>query len=325
MDIYYLHNSGFAIEIGGNLFIIDYCQGSFGKPWTMPAPNSPAQYAGVAVLASHSHGDHFTPEILSWRRERPDIEYVLSEDIRPAAEKAIAKAGAADVAGDAAGAAGAAGTTGVSGAAIGAAGGTAGCAVGATGNSTGSTVGAVDAAGGTAGAASTVGAAGATGRSTGGTAGAAPRIAYLSPGDATTAAGAAIKAYGSTDLGVSFHIEAEGGASIFHAGDLNFWHWADESTAAEVGEAKAAFLRELALIKAGVRRIDVAFFPADPRLRTDYWRGAAMFCEAMRPTYFIPMHFSGAFAHPQEFYGELAYCTSAIKIDREMQRLRISV
>ncbi len=36
-----------------------------------------------------------------------------------------------------------------------------------------------------------------------------------------------IRAYGSTDLGVSFYVEAEG-KRFFHAGDLNDWHWNQE-------------------------------------------------------------------------------------------------
>ena len=40
-----------------------------------------------------------------------------------------------------------------------------------------------------------------------------------------------IKAYGSTDVGISFLLHTEG-KRIFHAGDLNNWHWMDESTEA---------------------------------------------------------------------------------------------
>ena len=46
-----------------------------------------------------------------------------------------------------------------------------------------------------------------------------------------------IKAFGSTDSGISFLIEAEG-KRLFHAGDLNNWHWKDESTPEEVAEAE---------------------------------------------------------------------------------------
>ena len=39
-----------------------------------------------------------------------------------------------------------------------------------------------------------------------------------------------VKAYGSTDAGVSFLVTTSGGRKIFHAGDLNDWHWQDDSS-----------------------------------------------------------------------------------------------
>lgn len=41
-----------------------------------------------------------------------------------------------------------------------------------------------------------------------------------------------VRAFGSTDVGVSFLLETEG-LKIFHAGDLNNWHWMDECAEAE--------------------------------------------------------------------------------------------
>ena len=42
-----------------------------------------------------------------------------------------------------------------------------------------------------------------------------------------------VKAFESTDLGVSFLVDLCG-VHIFHAGDLNFWHWREESTIKEI-------------------------------------------------------------------------------------------
>ena len=39
--------------------------------------------------------------------------------------------------------------------------------------------------------------------------------------------GVKIKAFGSTDIGISFLVSVDG-VDIFHAGDLNWWHWWDE-------------------------------------------------------------------------------------------------
>ena len=37
-----------------------------------------------------------------------------------------------------------------------------------------------------------------------------------------------VKAYGSTDIGISFLVKVDG-LTIFHAGDLNWWHWKEDS------------------------------------------------------------------------------------------------
>lgn len=47
-----------------------------------------------------------------------------------------------------------------------------------------------------------------------------------------------VKAFGSTDAGVSFMVETDG-KKVFHAGDLNNWHWEDESTPQEVKRWRA--------------------------------------------------------------------------------------
>jgi len=99
-----------------------------------------------------------------------------------------------------------------------------------------------------------------------------------------------VKAYGSTDIGGSFFIKA-GDKTIFHAGDLNNWHWKEESTKEEVEEAEAYFKRELDSISSEVKHIDLAMFPVDPRLDKDYMQGAQQFVSAIQVDYFSPMHF----------------------------------
>ena len=62
----------------------------------------------------------------------------------------------------------------------------------------------------------------------------------LRKGDELSLFGVEITAYGSTDEGVSFLISVEG-KQIFHAGDLNFWHWAGESTPEEVAQTPSSY------------------------------------------------------------------------------------
>lgn len=99
-----------------------------------------------------------------------------------------------------------------------------------------------------------------------------------------------IKAYGSTDVGISFLLHIEG-KHIFHAGDLNNWHWREESTEQEVEEAEKAFFREVSVLAKDVDFLDLAMFPVDPRLGADYMSGAKQFIDRIPVRKFVPMHF----------------------------------
>ena len=99
-----------------------------------------------------------------------------------------------------------------------------------------------------------------------------------------------LKAFGSTDEGVSFYIEAAG-KKIFHAGDLNNWHWNEESTPEEASECENAYLKELAVVAREVKNLDLAMFPLDIRLGSGYKRGAEQFLDAIKVKLFAPMHF----------------------------------
>lgn len=103
-----------------------------------------------------------------------------------------------------------------------------------------------------------------------------------------------VKAFGSTDVGGSFLLELDG-KRVFHAGDLNNWHWKDESTAAEVAEAEAFYERELTDVANGAGRLDLAMFPIDPRLGTDFMLGAIQFVGRIPVKTIVPMHFGEAY------------------------------
>ena len=114
---------------------------------------------------------------------------------------------------------------------------------------------------------------------------------YLKKGDAYQDELLTIKAFGSTDVGISFLIETEG-RRIFHAGDLNNWHWSEESTEAEIRKANGDFLAEVKYLKEKAPKIDLALFPVDRRMGKDYMKGAKQFIEQIKTTIFVPMHFS---------------------------------
>lgn len=100
-----------------------------------------------------------------------------------------------------------------------------------------------------------------------------------------------VEAFGSTDVGVSFLVHLEG-KTIFHAGDLNNWHWSEESTPDEVKKAEGDFLAELKYLHARYAEIDLVMFPVDARIGKDYDRGAKRFVETIKTHTFVPIHFS---------------------------------
>ena len=115
------------------------------------------------------------------------------------------------------------------------------------------------------------------------------------PGDLT------VEAFGSSDSGVSFLVTLPDGQKIFHAGDLNFWHWNEESTVAEVKAAYGKFVHCVNRLKEAASSVDIAFFPVDPRLGQDYADGARIFLENISVKFFFPMHFWGAYKAACEF------------------------
>ncbi len=231
MKLTYIYHSCFAIEGEWFTIILDYFRDTKNlvHEYLLTRPGK------FYVMATHFHPDHFNPEVLKWRADRPDIIYLFSKDIlrrRRAGE------------GDA---------------------------------------------------------------------------LYLKKLDVYEDDTIRVKAYGSTDVGVSFLIEAEG-KKIFHAGDLNNWHWNEESVPEEIAAAEKAYLGELKLINKDIKEADLVMFPVDPRLGKDYMRGAEQFVDRIRTGTFVPMHFDAEYAKANAFraYAEAKGCLF-ISLEREGQ------
>lgn len=106
--------------------------------------------------------------------------------------------------------------------------------------------------------------------------------------------GITVKAYPSTDEGVSFLVTTKAGRKVFHAGDLNLWHWNEENTPKAVAEATAAFTKAVNRIAEENPSIDTVMFPVDVRQGKDFALGATRFMEAIKVKDFFPMHFDGS-------------------------------
>ena len=109
--------------------------------------------------------------------------------------------------------------------------------------------------------------------------------------------GVTVETFPSTDLGVAFLVTAEG-QTIFHAGDLNWWHWAEEPDPWNP-DMEQAFRRSCEPLRG--RFMDLAMLPLDPRLGTYGFWGPAYFLELAQIRRFLPMHQWGDFAFTDAF------------------------
>ena len=214
MEIYYLENSAFAVELKNMLLIFDYFKDTpEGSQRNVSggiiSKEDLLKKEKVFVFSSHIHGDHFNPLIFDWQQINPNTVYFLDSAIERRLKQPL------------------------------------------------------------------------------------QNVYFMQKGGEASHDGMRVKAFGSTDEGISFYLETEG-YKIFHAGDLNFWHWREESDEAYVDEAKRAFLAEMQDIQKYVPGLDISFFPVDPIMGNGYDDGAVYFAEAMKPKLFIPMHCRGS-------------------------------
>ncbi len=217
MVLCYLHHSGFLLYDDQVALLFDYDQSHGKAKETAPLVEEQLRSGKpFYIFASHNHGDHFDPVVLTYAKANPQVTLVLSKDIAPMVPETLGQ------------------------------------------------------------------------------------VQYVEPGQQVTLGIITLRTYGSTDQGVSFYVEA-GGKTIFHAGDLNNWHWNEECPAEEAAGYEAAFLKELALVAREVSAVDVAMFPLDPRLGADYMRGATQFLDAVKTGLFAPMHFWGKFSKLDAF------------------------
>lgn len=92
----------------------------------------------------------------------------------------------------------------------------------------------------------------------------------------------------STDLGVAFIVNVEG-KRIYHAGDLNWWHWEGENTDEENTAFAKRYKNEINKIKG--MDFDVAFIPLDSRQGLQYYLGFDTFMKNTNTKVAFPMHF----------------------------------
>lgn len=128
-------------------------------------------------------------------------------------------------------------------------------------------------------------------------------ILFMAPYKEKTIRDLKIKTFGSTDQGVSFCVSVDD-INIFHAGDLNWWYW-DDDTDLEKINMENSFKIKIKRLKESDIDIDIAFFPVDPRLSDYFHLGGEYFINEIRPKYFFPMHSWGKYAIYKKFIQKL--------------------
>ena len=234
--ITYLFHSGYAVETKQHFCIFDYYQPFSAHGGGVSDGIITSKYlkskSNVYVFVSHGHADHFDRRIFDWAAEKPEIVYILSNDIAITDQNI--------------------------------------------------------------------------------------NSCFMGPYEIFNDGDIHIKTFGSTDEGLSFYIQVDG-VSIFHAGDLNWWHWKGESKA-EQSYAETIFKAEIEKIKG--HSIDIAFFPVDRRLEEFYALGAEYFAEHLRPKILLPMHFGTDFEASKKFAAEARKTSfSTVQINRKGQQI----
>ena len=209
-EIRYLHHSGFSLKTQGHFLVFDYYKDipkGCGLSKGVVDPEE-IRDQNVVVFASHSHPDHYSPKIFSWRKTVPNIRYVLAAEIRPP-EDAV----------------------------------------------------------------------------------------KIAPGETADLGDLTVRALESTDLGVAFLVHVDG-LCVYHAGDLNWWHW-DGETEENNREMGRRYREQIDTLRG--EKIDIAFLPVDPRQEHNALLGMAYYMETVGAKAVVPMHSFGKL----EFYETL--------------------
>lgn len=239
MTVTYIYHSCCAIEFDAFSVIIDFYKdtgkGKKRKNWVndyLLKKDEP-----LYVLCTHSHGDHLNEETLSWDKEKANITYVFSKEIKETLQD--------------------------------------------------------------------------------------DKIHYLDKLESYKDENISIKAFGSTDEGGSFYIQHKD-TKIFHAGDLNNWHWNEEVSKEESLVFENHYICELELLSEEVKKVDVAMFPLDPRLGKAFMRGGIQFINKVETDNFLPLHFGDNYKRIKEFepYARAANC-NLLKVKEKGQSFKI--
>jgi len=133
--------------------------------------------------------------------------------------------------------------------------------------------------------------------------------------------GVTVESFPSTDEGVAFLVTADG-LTVYHAGDLNWWHWEGEDKAWN-RNMEVDFKKYVEPLRG--RRLDFAMLPLDPRLEEAGFWGPKYYLETADVGWFFPMHQWEDFDFTADFLGRFTkYASQTVYVDRNGQSWEFS-
>jgi L-ascorbate metabolism protein UlaG (beta-lactamase superfamily) len=149
------------------------------------------------------------------------------------------------------------------------------------------------------------------------------KICCGEPGEELHLSDCHVMSFKSTDIGAAF-ILTEGETIIYHAGDLNWWHW-EGDTKAHNRNMEVNYKREIERISGYLngRNINIAFVPLDPRLLEAYHYGMDYLLTAVDTEVVFPMHFWENYGIIDRYNAEHAGMHPVVRIEKEEQEFII--
>lgn len=135
------------------------------------------------------------------------------------------------------------------------------------------------------------------------------KIIKASAGDRLSFPEMQVEVCRSSGLGVSFFIRMPK-LNIFHAGDLNNWHWCEKQDEEAVERARLSFID--AMNSLPDEPIDLCMFPVDPKLGGQYQAGARAFMANKKIKVFVPMHWHDEYDVIMDFASKSEFNESRI-------------
>lgn len=144
-------------------------------------------------------------------------------------------------------------------------------------------------------------------------------VLFMKPNEEQTVGTLKVRTLRSTDEGVAFLVTCRE-RTIYHAGDLNWWHWEEEGQTYNTMMCRNYQYEVSKLLET---TIDVAFLPVDPRQGQQYIWGLHYFMRNTKTSSVFPMHFWGDYSIFDRLLLETCtehYRDKIVRIEKEGQQ-----